>query len=82
MSEPLSAATVKLVALRLPSVRSMIAPELRVIAPTSAEAGMDVSVYELVAFRVAALATVTALEAIEPVEPMFKMPFETVVAPV
>jgi hypothetical protein len=43
-----------------------------------AEAGIEA----LVAFRVAALATVTALEAIEPVEPMFKMPFETVVAPV
>ncbi len=76
-SAPLSAATVKLVALRLPSVRSMFAPELRVIAPVTAEAGID----ELVAFRVAALATVTALEAIEPAEPMFKIPFETVVAP-
>ena len=59
----------------------MIAPELRVIAPVSAEAGIDAPVYELVAFRVAALATVTALEAIEPVEPMFKMPAEIVVAP-
>ena len=81
MSAPLSAATVKLVTLRLPSVRSMIAPELRVIAPAIAEAGIEAAVYELVAFRVAALATVTALDAIEPVEPIFNVPAEIVVAP-
>jgi len=77
-SELLRAATVKLVALRLPSVKSTNAPLLRVIAPVTAEAGIE----ELVAFSVAALATVTALEAIEPVEAMFNVPADTVVAPV
>jgi hypothetical protein len=62
----------------------MIAPELRVIAPAIAVADPMVEpVYELVAFRVAAFETVTALEArIEPVEPRFKIPLETLVAPV
>ena len=74
------ALTVKLVALRLPSVRSIVAPELRVIAPTIAEDCGDVLVYELVAFKVAPLATVIADET-APADAKFNLPADTVIAP-
>ena len=72
----MTAAAVKPETLRLPSVKSTRAPLLRVIAPVNAEAGIDALVYELVAFNVAAFATVTALDAIDPVEPIFNVPVE------
>ena len=84
----MSAPTVKLVALRLPSVRSTRAPLLRVIAPAIRSVGNVELVNVFVALSVASFATVRALDAIEPVktppetdELTFNVPAETVVVP-